>query len=551
MSYYYYLSSFVGSGNHNDPFRAVAADCGPASILDLRRDATRRDGWCFVCVERENPIDTATTTGLIYLGDDPHAKLDNGTINKLKDRLAVDFKSENLAEIVAEILLLQRIPGRGLRAGLDGTYSFHLGKLVWKVTETEAYEFVGKLRETELLGQPAPRPGQRIADLRPRLDHALITIADVVNHDRSGWLDKEIEKVKRKQSNHPVAINYFEATKVREHEDFTRLHNSAAVIWMLMLAGDIVVCEPQLDIARLSSRLRDARDCEPTKYELYIMAGYIHTGVRVEKTDKDSTGEFRVFSGDRYVHVECKYKSLESMRARRVKPVFDIANEQLRELLEGKNRKILLQITCRTDPIEDDLRELLDSISRALETEAADDTFQFKCGGKYDITVLPSARISDGSQLRLPAGFEYGFTEATMEKGCSGDLAPCHGWGIVWNVLRPGGWIRSVVESVRQAASQLPPESPNLIYIHVPTGSVGAVETRIDSARPEIETLLSNPERYTRVNAVILTGQATLYGWSAPDVATVRFIYKTILNQNPRNAQPVNFRIFGRDFTRK
>ena len=129
MSCYYYLSPFVGSGNHDDPFRAVAADFGPASILDLRRDATRRDGWCFVGVERENAL-TDTTTGLIYLGDDTHAKLDNGTINKLKERLTVDFKSENLAEIVAEILLLQRIPGRGLRPGLDGTYSFHLGKLV-------------------------------------------------------------------------------------------------------------------------------------------------------------------------------------------------------------------------------------------------------------------------------------------------------------------------------------------------------------------------------------------------------------------------------------
>src|SRR6185369_6372380 len=115
----------------------------------------------------------------------------------------------------------------------------------------------------------------------------------------------------------------------------------------------------------------------------------------------------RMFSGDQYVHVECKYKSLENMRARSVKPVFDIANEQLRELLIGKNRKILLQITCRTDPIEDDLRELVDSISRGLETEAADHTFQFKCGGKYEITVVPSAWITVGSQLMLPAGFEY------------------------------------------------------------------------------------------------------------------------------------------------
>lgn len=111
--------------------------------------------------------------------------------------------------------------------------------------------------------------------------------------------------------------------------------------------------------------------------------------------------------------------------------------------------------------------------------------------------------------------------------------------------------MRSVVESFRQAASQVPADSPNLIYIHVPAGGLGAVTTRIDSVVPEIEDLLSNPGSHKRVNAVVLTGQATLRGWSAPKVTTVKFIYRIVANRNPRNALPSNFRIFGRDFTRK
>jgi hypothetical protein len=296
--------------------------------------------------------------------------------------------------------------------------------------------------------------------------------------------------------------------------------------------------------------LRDPNDCEPTKYELYVMASYIEAGFRVEKTDADSTGEFRVVEGSQHVHVECKYKSIESMGQRRVKSVFDNANDRFRELMEKKNVKALVQIFCRTDPIEQDLRALIACVARGLENDLGEAGLQLKCGGKFEVSLVPSSWVTADSGVRLPAGFDYGFTEATVEKESSGETRTRRGWGVVWRVLRPSGWIRSVVDSVRQAASQVPAGFPNLVYIHVPAGGLGAVTTRIDSVVPEIEDLLSSPDQHKRVNAVVLTGQATLHDWSAPNVATVRFIYRTVTNRNPRNALPSHFRIFGRDFTR-
>jgi len=520
-------------------------------MLDLRPDETRPEGWCFACLEREDQINVETAAELIYLGDDGHVDLSDSTINQIKERLQIDFKSQRLAEIAAEILLFQRMPGRGLRPDLDGKYRLHLRGLLWEATEVEAYEFVGRLREDELLGPSPSNPSKQMIDLRPALDDALTTFANIVDYGRSGWLNNETDEVKKKRSNHPLATNYLEASKLREDSDFTRIHGSSAAIWILMLARDLRVTSPQVDVGRVSSRLRNPSDCEPTKYELYVMASYIEAGLRVERTDADSTGEFRVFEGNQRVHVECKYKSLESMGQRQVKAVFDSANDRFRELMEKKGVRALVQISCRTDPIEQDLLALIACVSRALENNLGEAGLQLKCGGKFEVSLLPSTWVTADSGVRLPVGFDYGFTEATDGSDSSGESRPRRGWGVAWRVLRPGGWMRSVVDSVRQAASQVPAESPNLVYIHVPAGGLGAVTTRIDSVAPEIEDLLSDPHRHKRVNAVVLTGQATLRGWSAPNVATVRFIYRTVANRNPRNALLSNFRVFGRDFTRK
>jgi hypothetical protein len=91
----------------------------------------------------------------------------------------------------------------------------------------------------------------------------------------------------------------------------------------------------------------------------------------------------------------------------------------------------------------------------------------------------------------------------------------------------------------------------NWLHLHVSAGNRGAVTTRIDSVEPKIDDLLRNPDRYRRVNAVVLTGEAIRNGWRAADPITVRYVYRTVVNQNPRNALPSNFRIFGREFTRR
>lgn len=144
MPKHYFLSRVQGSGTTTDAFRPVVANLGPYSMLDLRPDATRIDGWCFVSVK--SPI-TQPNSVQIYLGDNPHMPLPNDTIERIKVALSVDFQSTNLAEILAEILLFRLMPGRGLRPGTDGSYRIFLGELLWEATESEAYEFVGRLRE--------------------------------------------------------------------------------------------------------------------------------------------------------------------------------------------------------------------------------------------------------------------------------------------------------------------------------------------------------------------------------------------------------------------
>jgi hypothetical protein len=157
-----------------------------------------------------------------------------------------------------------------------------------------------------------------------------------------------------------------------------------------MLTQDLSVTLPQLDLTRTAARLRDPGDCEPTRYELYIMASYMREGMRVEKTDTDSTGEFRVFEGGQCVHVECKYKTLDSLRPRRVKEVFDLANEHFREAMADKGCPVLLQISCRTDPAHDDLPGLVDCVARAMSDGISDVGLHIRCSGKFEVELLPS-----------------------------------------------------------------------------------------------------------------------------------------------------------------
>ncbi|MGE0651858.1 MAG: hypothetical protein AB7P12_08920 [Alphaproteobacteria bacterium] len=489
-------------------------------------------------------------TDLIDLGDDTKTELADPAINSIKRCLGVDFKSRTLSDIIAEILLFQRIPGRGLRPGVDGTYKIHLGSVIWEATEAEAYEFVGKIREDDLLGPPPPRRVQHHSTdkLRKALNADLTLVAQVVGNGNPAWLEREVARVNTRRSRHPLAKNYAEAIELLDDSEPTHPHSSSAVIWIERLAHDLRVTSSQIDAARFASRLRTMDDCEPTKYELFVMAGYLSAGVRIESTDADSTGEFRANCGDQYVHIECKHKNLKAIAPRKVKAVFEKGAHDLRNLMELKDARCLVQISCRTDPSVEELPELIECISRGLENEIGEAGLQIK-HRKFAVNLLPGSVVTANSGVQLPAGFDFGFAEANSVKNGTDQIDSENGWGVQWRVQRPSGWIRSVLESLREAASQIPPDTPNIVYLHIPGRGLGEMVTRIDSVQPEIENLLNN--RHRRINAVVLTGEAEIYGWSAPDVTTVRCVYRIIVNRNARHPLPENFRIFGRDFTRK
>lgn len=551
MSNFYYLSRFIGTGTELDAFRPFAESLGHHwGMIDLRPDSTRPEGWCFVCVDHEDAPSIENSSELIYLCVDGYTRLHETTLNLMKSHLGINFKSKTLAEILAEILLFGLMPGRGLRPDLDGNYEVNLNGLLWKATELEAFEFVGRLRESDFI-TPARDESLQLNDLRSLLHDELATLASIVEHRQPGWLDSEMKKVKANRSTHPLVRNFIEASELCQDSDFMRIHNSSAVLWIRRLIHDLSVASSHIEIERVASRLCNSSDCEPTKYELYVMASYLESGSRIEKTDSDSTGEFRILEGGQSVHVECKYKDIESVGPRGVKSVFDIANDRFREFMQQKAVKVFLNIECRTDPSDQDVPILIDCVSRAIETGIDRTGLQVKCGSKFQIDIKPSAFVTTSAGPFLPTGLDYGFTESKMENDSSGKPRPGPAWGIGWRVIRPGGWIRSVVDSVRQAASQVPRESPNLIYINVPTGRLGAVRTRIDLVAPAVEELLANPDRHTRVNAVILTGHATQRGWPATNVTTLSFMYRNISNRNSRNPLPEKFRVFGKDFTRE
>lgn len=549
MPRHYFLSRLQGSGTTTDAFRPVVANLGPYSMLDLRPDATRIDGWCFVSVKSSV---AQPTSAQIYLGDDPHMPLPNDTIEKIRVALSVDFQSTNLAEILAEILLFRLMPGRGLRPGTDGSYKIFLGELLWQATESEAFEFVGRLREPDILKAFPNVSSPSTNDLRPALEEALGIIADLVDYRQQGWLLNELNKVKKNKSSHPLAVQYSIAEALLHQQDFSQLHSSSAALWILMLANDLEVTCSQFNDAHLSRRLSDPSDCEPLKYELYVMASYLQSGMQIEKTDSHRTGEFRIRHSSGNVHIECKYKSKASMGPRRVQKTFEVGTEQLGLLLEEANERLQVQIDCRTDPTLEDLPTLLECVRQALGRGVGSTGVQIQVGGKFQIDLVQRKTVATESACQVPAGMDYATTgPSVLQADSQGELQPTVTWSIAWQVAKPSGWIRSVVDTVRKASAQVPPDTPNLIYVHVPPGKLGVVHTCMDSVIEEIEHLLSNPQRHARVNAVVLTGRADIENSTIPKSITTRYVYKTIVNKSPRCSLPADFKIFGRDITRK
>lgn len=540
----YYLSTFIGTGSESEPFRPATRAFGPGSMLDLRPDETKQAGWCVSTVGSKT-IEASNEGKWFFLTDDPKADMDKEVIARLKENLGVDFRSLTLADVLAEILLMQKIPNRGLRPGIDGAYRINLSGTIWSATEAEAFEFVGRIREPDLLGI-APVRNRPRADLSESLTQAMEQLRDITDSDRPNWLQGVVEKYRAGRSRHPLAQA---ASAVNELLSSPwKIHGSASAIRLMLLARDLSVTLPHLDEKRLGARLRSVDDFEPTTYELFVHAGYVELGYTVEVTDEKHGGEFKVFVGKQTVHIECKHKTLRETNRRHVKEVFDAARSSIQTLMTEKGRYALVLFYCRTDPVMDDLDLMVAMVSRALD-DRIDEKGQAIESGKFHIELVPSNWITAGSPgVRFPVGFD-GFSEATVPPNAEGPAGS--GWGIGWRVERPGGWIRSVIESVRQAAKQLPPDAPNAVYVHIPGGSLGAMKTRIDSVHPAIEQLLDSADHHTRINAVVLTGHATVVGWSGPGIATLKYVYDVIPNRNARQPFPEGFSLLGAEATRR
>lgn len=270
---------------------------GSSGCLDLRPDSTRQYGWCFTYLDAVDHTAAEADSNLVPLGSDPHVSIEGHALQQLRQALGVKFKSETLADIAAEILLMQKLPGRGLRPGADGLYKINLGGLLKIFTEDEAIEFVGKLRTSDLLG-PRPHRPRKKQDLRDPLKGAMDAIEAIVNSEMPHWLQHEVAKVEKGRSEHSLASNWLECYRLLERPGWKHIHSSSAVIWILMLNRDISIARSHIDVSHLAARLRDINDCEPTKYELYVLAAYIQAGAQIEKTDAHRTGEFRVSWGD-------------------------------------------------------------------------------------------------------------------------------------------------------------------------------------------------------------------------------------------------------------
>lgn len=139
----YYLSTFIGSGTSTDRFRARISLYGPSGWVDLRPDGTRQDGWCVAYLDAVDHTDAEADSNLIPLHSDPYVPIEGHVLQSVKRDLGVEFRSSTLADVLAEILLMQLLPGRGLRPGADGIYRINLGGLLRMFTEDEAIQFVG------------------------------------------------------------------------------------------------------------------------------------------------------------------------------------------------------------------------------------------------------------------------------------------------------------------------------------------------------------------------------------------------------------------------
>lgn len=101
---HYYLSTFIGTGQGDDPYRPPTDQS--MGLIDLRGDPTQQDGYALLTVEDPLP----RRPGVYKLADDLDEPLSTRTMNTIRTRLNVTVEAGSLRASIVELLLRHATP---------------------------------------------------------------------------------------------------------------------------------------------------------------------------------------------------------------------------------------------------------------------------------------------------------------------------------------------------------------------------------------------------------------------------------------------------------
>jgi hypothetical protein len=522
MARRYYLCTFVGMGTDENPFTPMVSLHTPRwGMIDFREDQTKSEGWCFAYAEVEDHTPIEQLPRIVSLGEDPDTVLPKATRDRLKKLLHADFLSGSLADIIIELLL-----SSSDFKPTNGKYQVHLGGLLKELTEDEAEEFIGRIIISREQAKTFHLSAEPLKDLVP---HAIKIVRSAVG---SEWLENERSGSEASVSH--ILVQNVRAAQKHLAEGDESLKLSHAVRWLITLAQDITLIGDKID--HLGSRLRNPNDCEAVKYEAKVLATYLRAGEEVRVTDLGKAGEFCVTRGITLIHIECKLKTKNSVRDRRIHEAFKGGTYRLKDIMENAKAFADVRVIFRSDPTDQAIEEIVQKIGGELKAgTGVGNRFQKK---GIKIEVLPYHSTS----AIVPRGYDFGACGAEVLE-VKEDGVPVIGnlWSIAWRSCEPTGWIKSALSSLKQAAKQLPSEGPGLIYLQLPASSEEMLVGRMELLLRRIPIWLSNNRR---INAVILTGEIpAIINHESSQLARMKYRYQVIKNQSPRNPLPDGFEV--------
>lgn len=107
-----YLSPYIGTGVHDDPYRPVGQDTPGASTIDIRLDPTRADGdgigYALLWVSAGIP----DPKGAIKIADDYGERVSASIKTNVNTRLGLDFSRDATIQDIVETVLLRPDTGK-------------------------------------------------------------------------------------------------------------------------------------------------------------------------------------------------------------------------------------------------------------------------------------------------------------------------------------------------------------------------------------------------------------------------------------------------------